>query len=186
MRKSKTKYVILGLLSESDLTGYEIKKIIDIRFSFFWNESYGQLYPELKRLEKEGSINCLPSETESHRDIIRYSITDQGMTQLKQWLAEPTEQEAVRFEILLKMYFSNITNEDVMIKHIMEFRENHQRQLSILNMFQKELMPIKEMDNHEDVLRVIDFGQKVYSAYISWGEETIHYLEKRMKNETKN
>lgn len=59
MRKNKTKFVILGLLSEGDLTGYEIKKIIDIRFSFFWNESYGQLYPELKNLEQDDLIHSI-------------------------------------------------------------------------------------------------------------------------------
>ena len=45
MEKRKTRYVILGLLLEGSLSGYDIKKIIDTRFSFFWSESYGQLYP---------------------------------------------------------------------------------------------------------------------------------------------
>lgn len=181
MRKSKTKYVILGLLSESDLTGYEIKKIVDIRFSFFWNESYGQLYPELKRLEQEGLIVSLRNGHDSNRDVIRYSITPQGRSALELWLAEPTQQETVRFEILLKMYFSSLASEDVMIGHIAEFEKIHQRQLSILNMFEKELTAIRDADNHEDILRVVDFGQKVYSAYLDWSKETINYLEKRKK-----
>lgn len=181
MRKSKTKYVILGLLNETDLTGYEIKKIIDIRFSFFWNESYGQLYPELKHLEQQGLIRSLKFDIESHRDIIRYSITSLGRIELGKWLAEPAQQETVRFEILLKMYFSSLTNEDVMIGHIAEFEKNHQKQLSVLNMFQKELTAIRDADNHEDILRVIDFGQKVYAAYLDWSKETIKYLEKRKK-----
>jgi DNA-binding PadR family transcriptional regulator len=46
----QTDYVILGLLSEAPMTGYTIKRLIDIRFKFFWNESYGQLYPELRAL----------------------------------------------------------------------------------------------------------------------------------------
>lgn len=179
MRKNKTRYVILGMLSETDLSGYEIKKIIDIRFSFFWNESYGQLYPELKNLEQDGLIYSIKSETESRRDVIRYSITPQGRSELKLWLAEPTEQETVRFEILLKMYFSSLTDEDIMIRHIIEFEKNHQKQLSILNMFQKELTAVRDIDNHEDILRVIDFGQRVYSAYMDWSKETIDYLEKR-------
>lgn len=52
----QTEYVILGLLSESPLTGYQIKRIIDVRFHFFWNESYGQLYPALKSLNATGLI----------------------------------------------------------------------------------------------------------------------------------
>lgn len=52
----KTRYVILGLLNEEPLSGYDIKKIIDIRMSFFWQESYGQIYPELSKLREEGLI----------------------------------------------------------------------------------------------------------------------------------
>jgi DNA-binding PadR family transcriptional regulator len=45
MKKSKTKYPILGLLAEQPMSGYDIKKLVDVRFSFFWNESYGQSIP---------------------------------------------------------------------------------------------------------------------------------------------
>ncbi|MCK7479112.1 MAG: PadR family transcriptional regulator [Candidatus Moduliflexus flocculans] len=54
---NNTKYVILGLLTEAPLSGYEIKKLVDIRFRFFWSESYGQIYPELKRLTAMGLID---------------------------------------------------------------------------------------------------------------------------------
>jgi DNA-binding PadR family transcriptional regulator len=37
----KTRYVLLGLLQEEELSGYEMKKAIDIRMSFFWQESFG-------------------------------------------------------------------------------------------------------------------------------------------------
>ncbi len=41
----QTDYVILGLLAEQPLSGYQIKKIVDIRFGFFWSESFGQIFP---------------------------------------------------------------------------------------------------------------------------------------------
>ena len=52
----QTDYVILGLLAEQPLSGYQIKKIIDIRFSFFWSESFGQIFPALKSLASEGFV----------------------------------------------------------------------------------------------------------------------------------
>lgn len=49
-----------------------------------------------------------------------------------------------------------------------------------MDMFQKELSSIKDLhSNHGDILRVIDFGQKVYKAYIDWCEETTIYFESR-------
>src|ERR1041384_7778656 len=48
--------VILGLLSSRPRSGYEIKTVVDRSTRFFWAASYGQIYPELRRLESEGLI----------------------------------------------------------------------------------------------------------------------------------
>ena len=54
MELSKTAYVILGMLRMGKRTGYEIKALVDRSTRFFWAASYGQIYPELKRLETAG------------------------------------------------------------------------------------------------------------------------------------
>jgi len=178
MRKKKTQFVILGLLSEGNLSGYEMKKIIDIRFGFFWNESYGQIFPELKLLEKQNFIEVVISETDSKRDKITYAITQKGINALKNWICEPVEKESVRYEILLKMYFSGLVDREVMKRHLEDFLSVHQMQLGILKMFTDELVNMKDThSNHGDVLRVINFGKKVNEAYINWCNETINYLE---------
>ena len=187
MAKNKTRSVILGLLSESDLTGYEIKKIIDIRFSFFWSESFGQIYPELKKLESQNLIKANKPQEKSGRERIVYSITSNGLKELQNWMREPNEKESVRFEILLKIYFAQNTTKDVIKDQVEEFMNIHKQQLSMLDIFQKELSDRTNFhENHNDILRVIDFGKKVYEAYINWCTVTITYLERRSENETKN
>ena len=54
MSKKKTRFALLGLLSWKPMSGYDIKKIVDIGLSHFWNENYGQIYPSLDALVKEG------------------------------------------------------------------------------------------------------------------------------------
>lgn len=181
MRNIKTKYVILGLLTEGPMTGYDIKKIIDIRFSFFWNESYGQLYPMLKALKEANLITA--DKSREGRGKVTYAITSEGRKALADWLKAPVEKETVRFELLLKMYFAGETSAAVMKSHIKAFMDTHQQQLAMLDMFEKELRPIADEDNHKDVLCVISFGQKVYRAYVEWCEETLIYLDGRGKNE---
>ena len=48
--------VVLGLLADGPRSGYDIKAIVDRSTRFFWAASYGQIYPELRRLEAEGLI----------------------------------------------------------------------------------------------------------------------------------
>lgn len=78
--KTKTRFVLLGLLQEEQLTGYELKKIIDRRMSFLGKDSYGQIYPELKLLMEEGCIKEVkPTENKATgREKIKYTITDKS------------------------------------------------------------------------------------------------------------
>ena len=177
----QTEYVILGLLSESPLTGYQMKQLINIRFRFFWNESYGQLYPTLKDLKARGLIQEMEAKAEMGvRAQKAYGICESGLEALKVWLQQPVEKETVRLEILLKMYFSNLTEPEVMAEHIRLFQASHERDLQVLNMFQTELESIAEVDpNHPHVLQVINFGQKVNQAYVDWSREAIRFLESR-------
>ena len=45
-----------GVARERPLSGYDIKAIVDRSTRFFWAASYGQIYPELRRLEAEGLV----------------------------------------------------------------------------------------------------------------------------------
>ncbi len=56
MELSPTAYVILGMVSREPRSGYEIKAVVDNTTRFFWAASYGQIYPELKRLSAAGLI----------------------------------------------------------------------------------------------------------------------------------
>src|SRR2546430_11996373 len=48
--------VVLGMLSLGPRSGYDIKAVVDRSTRFFWAASYGQIYPELRRLEEDGLI----------------------------------------------------------------------------------------------------------------------------------
>ncbi len=49
-------WAILGLLARRPRSGYEIKANVDTTIRHFWAASYGQIYPELRRLEAAGWI----------------------------------------------------------------------------------------------------------------------------------
>jgi PadR family transcriptional regulator, regulatory protein AphA len=176
----QTDYVILGLLSESPLTGYQIKKLIDIRFRFFWSESYGQIYPRLKSLKAQGFIKEIEPTGKQNRSQKTYQINKEGIAALHNWLEQPVKRESIRLEILLKMYFSHLLKADVMISHIRAFQQAHEKDLQLIEMAQKELETIFDQDpNHPYILKVIDFGKKVNEAYINWSRETIKFLASR-------
>jgi DNA-binding PadR family transcriptional regulator len=61
---------ILGLLKEQPLHGYELKKRVGETLGTLWGISYGSLYPALRRLERDGSIESVepaPVTSPAHR-----------------------------------------------------------------------------------------------------------------------
>ena len=189
MAGGKTRYVILGLLTEGPLSGYEIKRRIDLRFQFFWSESYGQLYPELKQLTHLGLLtttdtlpDTLPGSRNpgSGRRSVRYAITEAGRDALRSWLSEPVEKEGIRLELLLKLYFSREAPPETMQAHLHAFVQSHRAQLLLLDRFHEELTRIPDPDgNHGDILQVIEFGRMSNTAYLAWAEQAMAYLSQR-------
>src|SRR5258708_40063190 len=64
---SPTAYVILGMVRKEPKSGYEIKALVDNSTRFFWAASYGQIYPELKRLSEAGLVVGVDTPTGGRR-----------------------------------------------------------------------------------------------------------------------
>ena len=56
MEATAVTWAVLGLLVQRPRSGYEVKQAVDRAIRHFWAASYGQIYPELKRLEEAGLI----------------------------------------------------------------------------------------------------------------------------------
>src|ERR1700710_1217453 len=102
---SPTAYVILGMIRGAPKSGYEIKAVVDETTRFFWAASYGQIYPELKRLSEAGLVEGVDSPTGGRKRIV-YEVTADGEAELKAWLRQPPEVFEMRDEGLLKLFFA--------------------------------------------------------------------------------
>lgn len=71
---------VLGLLHESPLHGYELRKRLNLLLGWTRLLSYGSLYPALKRMLRSGWINEVTtvSTSVSRRQRIVYQITPAG------------------------------------------------------------------------------------------------------------
>src|SRR3954452_17926087 len=101
---SPTAYVVLGMLRLGKRTGYDIKKLVDKSTRFFWAASYGQIYPELKRLEEAGLIRG-EADPRDGRQRRAYELTKEGDEALDEWLRDPDDITIdTRDSALLKLF----------------------------------------------------------------------------------
>jgi PadR family transcriptional regulator AphA len=105
MKLSNTAPVILGMLAMGPRSGYEIKQFVDKSTRFFWAASYGQIYPELKRLAEAGLVTGSDASQGARQRTV-YELTAKGKRALREWLEAPAEVHEMRDEGLLKLFFA--------------------------------------------------------------------------------
>src|SRR6516225_7848815 len=79
---TNTGYVLLGFLNAHPHSGYDMKRLADHSTRFFWQISYGQIYPELKRLVAQGLV-AVEAGSRGMRARNVYSITNKGRATLR-------------------------------------------------------------------------------------------------------
>lgn len=121
-KENKSRYALLGMLSIRPGSGYDIKKFMEQSTSYFWNESYGQIYPLLKQLVNEGLATSHTEKQEGKPERYVYALTGKGLEELRQWLAEPIEYTVERNELLLKLFFGRQASLTENVEHVQRFQ----------------------------------------------------------------
>src|SRR5262245_4290979 len=105
MELSATGKVILGMLAARPRSGYEIKQLVDNSARFFWAASYGQIYPELKRLEEAGLVKGNDASQGARQRKV-YKLTAEGRRAAEAWIARQPDVYELRDEGLLQLFFA--------------------------------------------------------------------------------
>jgi DNA-binding PadR family transcriptional regulator len=202
MAKQKTKFAVLGLLSWKPMSGYDIKKLVDVGLSHFWNENYGQIYPTLESLVKEGLATRKEDRTSSKRKRFVYTITRKGQQVFRDWLAEPTGSPIVRNELQLKFFLSCSLPTTESVRLIKEYQtqqqlvlDDHRRSEKVLReavrdgLFPKELDELLRITSQKQTrqtrskqckifLLTLRHGIRAIEARLEWCAEVLKSLGK--------
>lgn len=102
------KYALLGLLNRRSMTGYDLKKELESDLAEFWTAQHSQIYPELKHLYQEGTVDFIIEIAGTSLEKKLYTITEAGRQDFAEWLERahkmpPTPKD----EFKLQLYFSD-------------------------------------------------------------------------------
>ena len=160
------------------MSGYELRQVVHQSIGHMWSESYGQIYPNLKKLAGDGLVTRKPEKHKGKPDKNIYSITAKGRERLKQWLALPPQPEIPRNELLLKLFFGAQTSPQMLIGYVQHMLEANRAVLETLQHVGRE---IDKDTHHADVpfwKIATRFGQLEIDAHVKWAEETLNELRR--------
>jgi DNA-binding PadR family transcriptional regulator len=152
----------------------------------FWNESYGQIYPNLKRLEAEGFVTSERERQKGKPDRHIYSITKKGRERLAAWLSVPPQPEIPRNELLLKLFFGSQLPPEIAIQHVERMVASENVVLREFKRIERE--EIEKNSKYPDApywKMAARFGQLELKAHLRWAEDTLDELRKIAKMQRK-
>lgn len=102
------KTVCLGMLTDGEASGYDLKKYFESSFGHFFAAGYGSIYPALASLAADGFVHCtcVPQEGKPDRKV--YRITASGRRKLLAELDKPNPTHKVRSEFLATLCFAHL------------------------------------------------------------------------------
>ena len=178
-RSTKSRYALLGMLSIRAMSGYDIKKLIETSISNFWSESYGQIYPMLKRLVAEKLVTRTVKKQQGKPDRHVYALTAAGRRELQDWLVEAPGRSVARNELLLKLFFGEEIPVDASLAHIAGFRALHSELGARYDAIEKEIKH-KHGDNPNAPfwLITVRYGRAESEALLRWCDDASATLRK--------
>jgi PadR family transcriptional regulator AphA len=178
-KKNASRYVLLGLLDWEPMSGYDIKKVIEHHIRDFWHESYGNIYPTLKKFIVEGLAKKTVESVEGKPDRIVYRITPAGKRELIGWLKEPFEVRRTRDELLAKFIFGHLLSKETNIEQIERFRQERAERLEWYYEIETHLKKDR-LKSRKKLLEYLTLRQGVLGmeARVNWCDEVLTTLRK--------
>ena len=175
--------VLLGLLTIGPMSGYDLGQAIRTSVGFFWNESYGQIYPNLKNLAAEGFVTSKTQRQKGKPERHIYSITKKGRERLAAWLAIEPQPEIPRNELLLKLFFGAQVPAEILIGYVETMVEIERALVRKCIEAGKAVSAQEQYPDTPYWKMTARFGQLELEAHLRWGEEALAELRKIAKKQ---
>ncbi|MBE9915785.1 PadR family transcriptional regulator [Paenibacillus donghaensis] len=130
-------YGLLAFLARESSSGYDVM----LKIQPFWQAKHSQIYPLLAQMEENELLTSYWVKQSEKPDKKIYSITDNGIRKLKEWMYKPLPDPVTRDELSMKTFCMWLTDRDNAIE-IIESRKAYF--LRRLESFRKMLQKIPE------------------------------------------
>jgi len=171
MKPTAVTWAVLGLIALEPRSGYDVKRIVDRTIRHFWAASYGQIYPELRRLVEAGWITGEDASSGGRRRRL-YRITPAGRAALLEWQHGSDTRIELRDESLLRLFFADTLPRDEALGLLQARREGYRQMLVYLRGLDDGKGPDPDF---------VDLVYRWGLDYCQWGIEWCDRQERRLR-----
>ena len=177
-------HILLGLIKYKPNTGYNIKTAFQNSIHFFWDVSLPQIYRTLNSMEDKGWLESAIEPQEGKPNKKRYRISAEGEKQFHEWLECGPVDMPSKDELLVKLFFGQFMDRDVLAAHIKKRRAQAGQ---FLEAAESEIAPSVEdyarrAGRKQDMafwLLTLEFGRRRARMTQEWCDHALEVLEKQ-------
>jgi PadR family transcriptional regulator AphA len=180
-----TSYVILGLLTFREMSGYDLKQLINKSIThFYWSPAKSQIYGELRRLESHRLVTMREVPQTLRPDKRLYQITPAGTEAMLQWLqSSGVEPDSYKSALLLKLFFGHMLSYDTTIRLLEERRKQTTQELAMCERraqeFQEKMRGPEVDDETFFPLLTLQRSMTLCQADLEWLDGALGQLRQR-------
>jgi len=173
-RASQTETAVLGALSVMPMTGYALREAIRDVLGHFWSERFGQIYPALAELERQGRVRRTGS---GRTGASTFAITPSGQARLKELLGGPIQQVPPRNGLMLRLFFGRQLGPQACRSLVLAARAEAQMRLAQLEAIRHEPPEEETAEDRPYWLLTVSAGEHAARAAIDWADEALAALD---------
>ncbi|SLJ96258.1 PadR family transcriptional regulator [Arthrobacter sp. P2b] len=183
------RYALLALLSVEPMTGYDLAKRFESSVAFVWHAPDSQIYPELRKMAKEGLLQGEEVSWGPRGKKTQYRITEEGRAAFRAWMREPVEYSRERDPVHLKAAYLEWAEPKAAREHMQAHIDYHtmrrdqwaemidQLRAGTNEMLSKRLAATAEADRQ----RTVEYKVFTYEGLIARAETEIEWGKRGLK-----
>jgi PadR family transcriptional regulator AphA len=179
------RHALLAVLTAEPMTGYDLVKQFDGSVAYVWNAPHSQIYPELRRMERDGllEVDVVPRGDRASKR--RYRINAAGRAELSRWLSELATYQPERDVYRLRAAHFELSSYETARRQLQEHLNHYQSALSdwrqILDDVEARRVPLllnrltqRPVSEHE---AIIAFKRLAFRGEIAKAEAEIRWAQ---------
>jgi PadR family transcriptional regulator AphA len=183
------RYALLALLTATPMTGYDLAKSFHSSVGHVWHAPDSQIYPELRRMQREGLLHGTEVPWGPRSTKTEYSITDSGLSAFREWMSTPLEYTRERDPAHLRAAYLEWADEDsaraLLRAHIGHYESQREQWLGQLTSIRDRSHPIVAARlarfPETEWERIIRFKEFTYEGLVAQAEQEIRWARRGLR-----
>lgn len=180
------RFALLALLTAQPMTGYDLAKAFHSSVGHVWHAPDSQIYPELRRMEKDGLVAGTLVRWGPNGTKTQYSITSEGESAFREWMLEPLEYARDRDPAHLRAAYFEWTDAAHARAHLEQHRRHFREQR---DQWEGQLLAIRDRTHpvvvrrlalypEDEWERIVAFKAFAYEGLIGRADQEIAWAER--------